>query len=62
FEPTDVVGSEDCLHVNVFAPKQLHDEIIQGKKPKQPYRLDILGFLTTGDKIARGNQGLKDQS
>ncbi|CAG7730835.1 unnamed protein product [Allacma fusca] len=26
------------------------------------YRLDLLGFLTTGDKAIRGNMGLKDQN
>ncbi|CAG7730511.1 unnamed protein product [Allacma fusca] len=34
--PVDVFGSEDCLHVNVFAPKQLHEEILNGKRTKKP--------------------------
>ncbi|CAG7820698.1 unnamed protein product, partial [Allacma fusca] len=48
----DVFGSEDCLHINVFAPKQLHEETLSGKRAKQPVivyihggGLDILGWF-----------------
>ncbi|CAG7675909.1 unnamed protein product, partial [Allacma fusca] len=43
FGQADVFGSEDCLHVNVFAPKQLHEEALQGKRTKQPVIVYIHG-------------------
>ncbi|CAG7722030.1 unnamed protein product, partial [Allacma fusca] len=39
----DVFGSEDCLHINVFAPKQLHEETLAGKRTKQPVIVYIHG-------------------
>ncbi|KAJ3635702.1 hypothetical protein MTP99_008591 [Tenebrio molitor] len=87
-----VVGSEDCLFVNVYVPKTskfntkllptmvfiygggfeagfatydlygpdylLEKDVVVATLN---YRLGILGFLSTGDMVVPGNNGLKDQ-
>ncbi|KAG5869049.1 hypothetical protein JTB14_031680 [Gonioctena quinquepunctata] len=60
-----VVGSEDCLYLKIYTtalPKE------QKKLPVMDvmlvafqYRVGVFGFLSTGDLVAPGNAGLKDQ-
>lgn len=87
--PEPVSGSEDCLTVSVYKPKDavlsrlpvivdIHggafmfgSSIIDGHQPlmatrkfivaKINYRLGPIGFISTGDKVLPGNNGLKDQ-
>ncbi|ODM99012.1 Venom carboxylesterase-6 [Orchesella cincta] len=51
-----VMGSENCLSLNIYTPKD-EDVVVVTIN----YRLNIFGFLNTGDGIVRGNMGLKDQ-
>lgn len=87
--PEPVSGSEDCLTVSVYKPKDtdlrslpvivdIHggafmfgSSVIDGHEPimatrkfivaKINYRLGPIGFISTGDKVLPGNNGLKDQ-
>ncbi|XP_033624927.1 cholinesterase 1-like [Asterias rubens] len=90
-DPQGLTTSEDCLHLNVFAPKPrrsggvpvmvwIHGGGYALGSASQPfyngiplaavgdviivtinYRLDVFGFLTTGDSVSPGNVGLQDQ-
>ncbi|XP_046587078.1 esterase E4 isoform X2 [Neodiprion lecontei] len=66
-------GDEDCLNLSVFTP-QFKTGFIKSSIYSPAYllnqdvvlvtfnyRLGVLGFLSTGDKVASGNWGLKDQ-
>ncbi|CAG7695636.1 unnamed protein product, partial [Allacma fusca] len=93
---TNIVGEEDCLHLNINVPTKVYEDVLNGRRAKVPvifyihgggfitgsgglhssayfmdedvvtviinYRLELLGFLTTGDDVIRGNAGLKDQT
>ncbi|XP_033227815.1 esterase FE4-like isoform X2 [Belonocnema kinseyi] len=100
FSGSEVVGQEDCLYLNVYAPLREFSSTIASKSKRSSlfpvivfvpggayafgsnspssfgphylldkdiilvtinYRIGIFGFLTTGDLIAPGNYGLKDQ-
>ncbi|KAK9884213.1 hypothetical protein WA026_005163 [Henosepilachna vigintioctopunctata] len=54
--PNPILGSEDCLHLNVYSPN-LNDVVVVTIN----YRLGLLGFLSTEDDVVPGNNGLKDQ-
>ncbi|XP_043475409.1 esterase E4-like [Leptopilina heterotoma] len=94
-----VIGDEDCLYINVYAPFTDFNNFTKNETQKNltavmvwihggafvegssqstlyspgflldknivlvtfNYRLGILGFLSTGDSVAPGNYGLKDQ-
>ncbi|CAG7820725.1 unnamed protein product, partial [Allacma fusca] len=43
FGSSDIYGNEDCLHLNVFTPKKLHEDTIQGKRAKLPVLVWIHG-------------------
>ncbi|CAG7724220.1 unnamed protein product, partial [Allacma fusca] len=43
FGSSDIYGIEDCLHLNVFAPKKLREDTLQGKRAKQPVLVWIHG-------------------
>ncbi|XP_033228891.1 esterase FE4-like [Belonocnema kinseyi] len=88
---TEIVGSEDCLYLNVFTPNVfkahyllpvmvwIHGGAFVGGSSNSSkynpgyllnkdivlvtlnYRLGIFGFLSTGNRAAPGNFGLKDQ-
>ncbi|KAK9872455.1 hypothetical protein WA026_017924 [Henosepilachna vigintioctopunctata] len=87
-----VIGTEDCLYLNVYVPKNNIDEndtfdvlvhihggslsIGSASTMSLPdylmdkdlilvafnYRLGAAGFLSTGDSVMPGNNGLKDQT
>ncbi|CAG7678828.1 unnamed protein product, partial [Allacma fusca] len=93
---TNIVGEEDCLHLNINVPSKVYKDVLNGRRAKVPvifyihgggfitgsgglhssayfmdedvvtviinYRLELLGFFTTGDDVIRGNAGLKDQT
>ncbi|EDS44432.1 cholinesterase [Culex quinquefasciatus] len=53
-QPTQVVGDEDCLFMNVYSPVEV---LIVSFN----YRLFVLGFLRHPEFNVTGNYGLKDQ-
>ena len=52
--------SQESSNLTAYSPKYLMDKDIIFVSMN--YRLGILGFLATGDTVAPGNFGLKDQT